>query len=160
MRGVVYTVLGKHWSLRSSPWVVRLWVEVDQFPKNHNIIVRVFANVARCSRFLKVTVVLENNMLDCKELHIGGGVRHQPFALWCQSTNQVWLSQPTYPRHSMGLPYMPTLTPKTTPTDRQSYGSSISRVWVYVCMPFVRPIRPVLGFGIRGCQARRPTSPS
>ena len=29
------------------------------------------------------------------------------------------------PKHSMGLPYMPTLTPKTTPTDRhiwQSHG--------------------------------------
>ena len=25
----------------------------------------------------------------------------------------------------MGLPYMPTLTPQTTPTDRQSYGSPI-----------------------------------
>ena len=27
------------------------------------------------------------------------------------------------PRHSMGLPHMPTLTPKTTPTDRQIWQS-------------------------------------
>ena len=28
------------------------------------------------------------------------------------------------------MAYMPTLTPQTTPIDRQSYGSPISRVWV------------------------------
>ena len=37
------------------------------------------------------------------------------------------------PRHSMGLPYMPTLTPKTTPTDRhiwQSHGVSGSKLTI------------------------------
>ena len=41
----------------------------------------------------------------------------------CQSDRQVRTGNPRQvvlwvPRHSMGLPYMPTLTPKTTPTDR------------------------------------------
>ena len=27
------------------------------------------------------------------------------------------------------MPYMPTLTPKPTPTDRQSYGSPMGRAW-------------------------------
>ena len=31
------------------------------------------------------------------------------------------------------MPYMPTLTPQTTPTDRQSYGSPMGRVWdIYI----------------------------
>ena len=34
------------------------------------------------------------------------------------------------PIHSMGLPYMPTLTPRTTPTEWHIYGSPMGRVWV------------------------------
>ena len=34
------------------------------------------------------------------------------------------------PRHSMGLAYAPYIDPSgTTPTDRQSYGSPMGRVW-------------------------------
>ena len=36
-----------------------------------------------------------------------------------------------YPRHSMGLPYMPTLGIFEGSMGRQSYGSPISRVWVW-----------------------------
>ena len=32
----------------------------------------------------------------------------------------------TIPRHSMGLPYIPTLTPQTTPTDRHIWQSHVS----------------------------------
>ena len=37
-----------------------------------------------------------------------------------------------YTAHSMGLPYMPTLTPLAPPlaVSRQSYGSPMGRVWV------------------------------
>ena len=35
------------------------------------------------------------------------------------------------PRHSMYAIYADQLTPKTTPIDRQSYGSPKRRVWVW-----------------------------
>ena len=37
---------------------------------------------------------------------------------------------PIYPRHSMGLPYMLTLTPQTTPTDRHIWHTTWS-IWVF-----------------------------
>ena len=48
---------------------------------------------------------------------------------------------PTHTLHGTGI-YAAPLTPKTTPTDRQSYGSPMGRVWVLleviIHMPLVK----------------------
>ena len=71
------------------------------------------------------------NQVSCVAWRISGrsqgppaawGERVNPAPLPKKTKKAFWMVQQrfknTIPRHSMGLPYMPTLTPKTTPTDR------------------------------------------
>ena len=56
------------------------------------------------------------------------------FVMICEVSIRLFT---TVPRHSMGLPYMPTLTPKATPTDRH-----IWHTWSVWGRRHVRSSRP------------------
>ena len=67
--------------------------------------------------------------------------------------HEMTLTTSFFPRHSMYVCHRTAapLTPQTTPTDRQSYGSPMGRVWV----PFMFSVLPVRA----GFFPSPPTSP-